>query len=84
MIGYYALVDLLLAFIPFIVIKDLKIKRRRKITLIAVLSLGILYVYSLGSSKDMLFTVHCSAAVCAGIKTPKLLSESSRTDFTCK
>ena len=27
---------------------------------------------------------HRSAAVCAAIKTPKLLSESARTDFTCR
>ena len=42
MIGYYAMVDLFLALIPLIIIKDLKMKRKRKITLIAVLSLGVL------------------------------------------
>ena len=42
MIGYYTLVDLFLALIPVIVMKDLKIRRKRKITLIAVLSLGVL------------------------------------------
>ena len=41
-IGYYALVDLLLALMPLVIIKDLKMKRKRKITLIAVLSLGVL------------------------------------------
>ena len=42
MIGYYAMVDLFLALMPLIIIKDLKMKRKRKITLIAVLSLGVL------------------------------------------
>ena len=42
MIGYYALVDLFLALMPLVIIKDLKMKRKRKITLIAVLSLGVL------------------------------------------
>ena len=42
MIGYYALVDLFLALMPLVIIKDLKMRRKRKITLIAVLSLGVL------------------------------------------
>ena len=42
MIGYYTLVDLFLALISLIIIKDLKIRRKRKITLIAVLSLRVL------------------------------------------
>ena len=41
-IGYYTLVDLFLALIPLIIIKNLKIRRKRKIILIAVLSLGVL------------------------------------------
>lgn len=42
MIGYYALVDLFLALMPLVIIKDLKMKRKRKIMLIAILSLGVL------------------------------------------
>ena len=41
-IDYYALVDLLLALIPLIIIKNLKMKRKRKIILIAILSLEVL------------------------------------------
>ena len=41
-IDYYTLIDLFLALIPLIIIKNLKIRRKRKITLIAVLSLRIL------------------------------------------
>ena len=41
-IGYFTVVDLLLALFPLIIIKDLQMRRRRKIVLSAILGLGVL------------------------------------------
>ena len=41
-IGYFALVDLFLALLPIVIIKDLQVSRKRKMGLGVILGLGIL------------------------------------------